>query len=133
MLGTTEEKKAAAASVYQTAIGLLAIFHMIEWLRQLAFMAGALTGTNLMHIYYGLSLNVPFGFIAIFVGIAARYGEEGTKCAQYQTFRADYLTYNLITLFVYLFSCFHHVLLLKFLGVDWCYEVFIEEEEDDDD
>lgn len=112
---------------------MLSVFHMIEWLRQLAFLTGALVGTNLMYLYYGMSLNCVFGFVSIFVGIGARYGGDGVECAKYQSGRADYLTYNIITLFLYMFTCVHHVLIFKIMGAEWCNDVYNEEEEDDDD
>lgn len=69
-----------ASGVYDTAIGLVTIFHMIEWLRQTVFLTTALVNVNLMPLYYLLSLNVPFGFIAMLIGIATRYGGDGASC-----------------------------------------------------
>jgi len=48
---------------------------MVEWLRQTVFLTTALVNVNLMPLYYLLSINVPFGFIAMFIGIGVRFGE----------------------------------------------------------
>lgn len=123
-----------AVGTYQTAIGMLAVFHMIEWLRQLVFLTGTLVGVNLMHLYYIMSINVVYGFIACLVGIAARFSPAGEECAKHQTYRAEYLAYNIISLVLLLcFSAFHHVLIFRIMGTEWCHEIYLEEEEDDDD
>jgi hypothetical protein len=57
---------------------------MIEWLRQTVFLTTALVNVNLMPVYYMLSLNVPYGFIAMIIGIAMRYSENGNGCAEAQ-------------------------------------------------
>jgi len=55
---------------------------MIDWIRWLMLLVSALVSVNLLSIYYFLGIfNIPFGFIALIIGIAARYSEEGDKCA----------------------------------------------------
>lgn len=65
---------------------LVTVFHMIEWLRQTVFLTTALVNVNLMPMYYALSLNVPFGFIAMIIGIGIRFGSSGGDCADAETF-----------------------------------------------
>ena len=60
-----------------TAIALVTVFHMIEWLRQTVFLTTALVNVNLMPLYYFLSINVPFGFVAMLIGIAVSLGNDG--------------------------------------------------------
>lgn len=71
----------ASSSVYDTAIALCAIFHMVEWLRQTVFLTSALVNVNLVPLFYAMSINIPFGFVAMLVGIAARFGADGKDCA----------------------------------------------------
>jgi len=101
---------------------MLAVFHMIEWLRMLVFLTGTLVGVNLMPLYYGMSINVLYGLIACLVGIGARFSPAGVECAAYQTYRAEFLAYNIISLVLLLcFSHFHHVLIFRVMGAEWCH------------
>jgi hypothetical protein len=34
-----------------------------------------------MPLYYLLSINVPFGFVAMFIGLGVRFGTNGALCA----------------------------------------------------
>lgn len=84
----------ASSKVYDTAIALVTIFHMVEWLRQTVFLTAAMVEVNLIPLFYALSLNIPFGFIAMLVGIGVRYSADGKDCAAEvaQPERARYLT-----------------------------------------
>lgn len=59
-------------------------------MRQLAFASTALVGTNLIGIYYFLSINVVFGLVALILALAARFG-GGADCAAAQPRRSLYL------------------------------------------
>ena len=48
-----------------------------------------------------------------------------------QNHRGLYLALQLLTLFLYIGTCFHHILILKMKGAEWCNDVYNEEEEDD--
>jgi len=71
----------ASSKVFDGAIAVVTVFHMIEWLRQTVFLTSALVNVNLMPLYYALSINVPFGFIAMIIGIAVRSSADGKDCA----------------------------------------------------
>ena len=71
-----------SSAIYDLGIALVAIFHMIEWLRQTVFLTTALVNVNLMPLYYFLSINVPFGFVAMIIGLGFRFGTNGALCAE---------------------------------------------------
>lgn len=74
--------KEDASAVYDTAIALVTVFHMIDWIRWTLFITTAMVGANLLSLYYFLTvINLPFGIIAMLIGIVTRYGEDGTACA----------------------------------------------------
>lgn len=110
-----------ASAVFDTAIALASIFHMIEWIRQAVFLTAALVGVNLIPIYYVLSINVPFGFIAMLTAIITRYSGDGDACAVegLQAERANFLSLQIICLILYMPMCFAHILLFKIKGVKW--------------
>ncbi len=124
----------AASEVFDAAIFTVALFHMIEWVRWTVFLTSALVNVNLVGLFYLLSLNVPFGFVAMLVGIIARYSGDGEACAEGgQSERAGYLALQVICILVYIATCFAHVLFFKVKGVEWCHEQYLAEDEDDDD
>mgnify|MGYP006171167863 CR=1 FL=1 len=72
----------AASDIMDLAIALTTIFHMIEWLRWLAFCTAATVGVNLIPVFYGISLfTMPFGIIAMLVAIGTRFGGDSSDCA----------------------------------------------------
>jgi len=125
----------ASSSVYDTAIALVAIFHMIEWLRQTVFLTSALVNVNLVPLFYAMSINIPFGFIAMLVGIAARFGADGKDCAieGAQMERGRYLSMQILCIFLYIPMMFLHIVFFKIKGVEWLHEVTQEAQEEDED
>jgi len=59
-----------------------------------------LVGVPWLLFYNFLALNLPFGMIAIIIGIASGFGSE-TSCQENQTGRALFLQLQLISLFVF--------------------------------
>lgn len=125
----------ASSKVYDTAIALVTIFHMIEWLRQTVFLTSALVNVNLVPLFYAMSINIPFGFIAMLVGIAARFGADGKDCALEgaQLERGRYLTMQILCIILYIPMMFIHIIFFKIKGVEWLHEVTQEAQEEDED
>ena len=65
-----------ATSIYDRGIMVVTVFHILEWVRQTVFLVTALIGTNMIAIYYALSFNIIYGFIALIVGLADGYGSD---------------------------------------------------------
>ena len=80
-----------SAEVYDTALLMLAIYHLIEWARIITFGVCVVIGANLMHIYYVTALNTLYGIAAYCYAHSARFGTEGKECAEVQIYRARYL------------------------------------------
>jgi hypothetical protein len=53
------------------------MFHLAEWIRQTVLLTTALVNVNLMPLFYLLSLNVIFGYIALIYGIITRFTGDG--------------------------------------------------------
>jgi hypothetical protein len=94
---------------------------MIEWLRQTVFLTSALVNVNLVPLFYVLSINIPFGYIVMLVGIAARFSEDGKDCAMEgaQMERGRYLSLQILCIFLYIPMMFAHIILFKLKGVKW--------------
>lgn len=122
--GAPSNAQDASSSVYDTAIALVTIFHMIEWLRQTVFLTSSLVNVNLVPLFYVLSINIPFGFIAMLVGLVSRYSEDGEDCAieGAQMERGRYLSLQIICIFLYIPMMFAHIVFFKVKGVNWLHE-----------
>ena len=77
---SSEEVAAYSSSILDTAILLVTIFHMIEWVRWTAYLTMALVSVNLFPFYYLLSINIIFGLFALVYGIMTSMGDEGAAC-----------------------------------------------------
>lgn len=121
--------------MYDTAIAVVTIFHMIEWLRQTVLLSSALVNVNLIPLYYALSINIPFGFIAMLVGIAARFSEDGKDCAieGAQMERGRYLSLQVMCIFLYIPMMFLHIIFFKIKGVEWLHQTTCEAAEKEED
>ena len=86
----------ASAEVYDNAILLLAIYHLIEWVRIIVFAVCVLIGANLMIIYYITAINIPFGIAAYCFAHYQRFNEAGKACADVQIYRSRYLLAEVI-------------------------------------
>lgn len=86
----TNDTNEKASAVYDTWILLCIIFHMVEWIRQTIFATSALVGVNLVGVFYGLYIMVPFGIIVMLGGgiVAA---SSDADCVEKQSARATYL------------------------------------------
>ena len=65
---TTGLTKDSASALYDTWILLCVVFHMLEWIRQTIFVTSALVGVNLIPVFYGMYIIVPYGLIVMFGG-----------------------------------------------------------------
>jgi apolipoprotein N-acyltransferase len=130
--GTWSEDNTAT---YQTAIGLVIAFHVIEWLRLLVILSICWIGSDLTILYYGLSLNVVYGFVAMLVAIIMRYSGTGAECVGEgkQNERGLYLSLQILCIILYIFTCLHLQLIMSIKGADWCHEVVNEPEPDSDE
>lgn len=132
--GAANTDPESASAVFDSALLLTSLFHMIEWVRWTVFLTSALVGANLIALFYVLSINVVFGPIALIYAIAVRFSADGDACSAegIQAERASFLSLQILCLVVFVLTSFAHVLLLKLKGVEWCHEQFIAEEEEDD-
>ena len=70
-------------AVYDTALLVLAIYHLIEWVRVIVFAVCVIIGANLMIIWYITIPNAVFGIVAYIIANVARFGEDGQDCADF--------------------------------------------------
>lgn len=66
-----------ATEVYDSALMIICIFHIIEWIRQTVFVTVVLVGVPWLPVYFLLGfLNLPFGIIACIIAFAKGFSSE---------------------------------------------------------
>ena len=79
--GGTMVKGEEASEILDTALFLVVLFHILEWIRWTILLTTALVNVNLIPVFYAMTVfNVPYGFIACLVGILKRYSAGGEDC-----------------------------------------------------
>ena len=73
------------------ALYLLAVYHIIEWLRTSLLLMISCTGSNFTVLYYITALNAAFGFVAYIWCYVVYFSEAGRSCAKAQEFRGKFL------------------------------------------
>ena len=101
--GGTLSDPEEAAKVFDVALLLLAIYHLVEWIKTTILFTVVIVGINLMWIYYVLCINSLFGIIAIIYTMIARFSVDGTECAAKQVYRGEWLIVEIIGFWVLFF------------------------------
>ena len=83
-----------ASAVFDLALMLFGIHHIIEYIRLLVIWIVAMIGVNLMHLYYATALNTFLGIAAFFVSIGAVAGAGG--CSEAQPNRFSWLIVEIV-------------------------------------
>ena len=85
-----------ASKVYDMAIYLLGIFHVIEWIRTTILLAVICVGANLLPVWYISAISALFG-IAVFIYAHVIYASDDSKaCSEAQKTRHDWLMVEII-------------------------------------
>ena len=84
------------SEVYDSALLLLAIYHLIEWVRIIIFLVAVFLGANMVKIYYILYLNTLFGLAAYITAHVYRFGGDGPNCTDLQPERAATLVAEVV-------------------------------------
>ena len=67
--------------VYDSALRVLASYHIIEWVRFTIFLVTMLLGQNFMPLWYATAPNTIFGIVAYIYAHVIRYSGLGAACA----------------------------------------------------
>lgn len=80
-----------ASAVYDYALYLVGIFHVIEWIRATLLLTVICIGVNLMKVWYVTSISALYG-IGVFIYVMAVVGSEnGMACSEAQPERYQWL------------------------------------------
>ena len=65
------------SEVYDSALRVLGVYHIIEWVRMTIFLVTLLLGQNFMPIWYATSLNTLYGIAAYIYCHVVRFSGNG--------------------------------------------------------
>lgn len=129
--GSTPEEYALT---FDIPLLLLAIYHMIEWIKTTFLLTVVCVNLNLMWVYYGLAFNTLYGVIAIVYTMIVVFSEDGQDCALpgKQEYRGMWLKVEIIGFWVLFFLYPGPVLPLRFCSKE-SHDQIINKKDDDDD
>lgn len=96
-----------ATKVFDTPLLLLAVWHIIEWIRTTVLLTIVLIGVNWTITWYILVPNTLFGLVVYAIAHMAYFSDDGKLCKETQENRAAWLLVEIIffwtTFFLYVF------------------------------
>lgn len=85
-----------ASAVYDLALYMTGIFHVVEWIRATILLVVIFIGVNLMHVWYASALASFYGFVCLVIVHIAVASEDGKACASQQETRYTWLVVEVV-------------------------------------
>ena len=77
----SEQMLEDATKVFDIAIQMSTVWHMLEWVRWTVFLTSTLSDKNFLIIFKFMQLNIYFGVVACITAIITRYSSDGQICS----------------------------------------------------
>lgn len=123
-----------ASAVMDPAIVLLAVYHIIEWIRCTVLLTVICLGVNLMHVWYATALNSVYGLVVFIYCHVVYASEMGMACAENQPTRYSWLMTEIILFWVTFFLFAFPPIILRLFPKSKIHEtLYMVTEEDEDD
>ena len=94
-----------ASKVFDLPLVMLAVWHMIEWIRTTVLLSVVCIGVNWMTVWYATMPNTLFGLVTYAIVHMSYFSDEGKLCKDFQEHRANWLLGEIIG-FWSVFFCF---------------------------
>ena len=94
-----------ASAVFDTAIKLTAIYHIIEWIRTTLLLTVVGIGANIMHVWYGSGIIALYGAASYIYLIVVYFSPQGKACGETQDSRYKWMLVEMVYFFV-VFPCY---------------------------
>jgi hypothetical protein len=121
-----------ASAVYDTAILLATIFHIIEWVRTTVLLCVTMLGADFLMVWYASAFNFILGLVAFIAVHLAYASEQGQACKANQANRYSWLMWEIIFFWV-LFFYFQFPMIIYRLCKKERLSSIIEEEDEEED
>ena len=124
-----------ASAVYDLAIKMAGVWHVIEWIRTTVLLTVIFVGaSSLMYVWYGTAVFTALYGVASFITVhAVAFGTDGRNCADVQETRAMWLVIEVVFFWVFFaFYQFPMAVLLCF-GKKRISDALQDSEDEDED
>lgn len=125
---TAEESSA----VFDTAIKLGGVFHIMEWIRTTILLTVICVGVNLTQVWYFTSVTALYGLGTFIYVIVVFASEKGQACMEPQIYRYQWLMSEIIIFFTLFFIYQVPILLVRCFSKQKLHEILNAESEDED-
>ena len=92
-----------ASTVFDTAIKLAGIFHIIEWIKTTLLLTVICIGVNLMSVWYASAISGLYGIAVFFYMMSVMASDLGQACAVSQKTRYTWLIVEIVYFWVLFF------------------------------
>ena len=122
-----------ASEVFDGALKLVAIWHIIEWVRSTMMLCITMLGAPFLAYWYGTGLfSTIIGVVAFIWCHVARFGEQGMVCADAQANRGQWMVWEIVFFWVF-FSFFQFpMIVFRLCKKEKLSEILEENDEEDD-
>ena len=125
-----------AAEVFDKPLFLLAIYHLIEWVRTTLLLAVICMGSDLywlMYAWYFTFFNTLFGIYVIARTMETLASPAGKACSKHQQYRAEWLRIEVVLFWLCFVFYSLPVIALRFCSKESHDEILAAEDESDGD
>lgn len=122
-----------ASKVFDTPLLILAIWHIIEWIRTTVLLTVVCIGVNWTIFWYVTMPNSIFGLVAYAIVHMVYFSDDGKACKEVQTNRALWLLAEIIGFWVVFFFFVFPFIWTLCLGKDRNQKKLVEAYENDED
>jgi hypothetical protein len=121
-----------ASAVFDTAIKLTGIFHIIEWIRTTILLVAICIGVNVMQIWYITAISSLYG-IAVFIYLHVVYASaSGMACGQSQVYRYKWMMVEIIYFWTLFFIFQFPMIIYRVYTKDRVHEILNKEPTESD-
>ena len=99
------DKAEKSSDVFDFPLLMLALYHMIEWIRTTVLLTVICIGVNWTWIWYVTTFNTLFGIVVYAIVHMVYMSEDGKSCNDAQEYRGVWLLVEIIAFWALFFCC----------------------------
>ena len=125
-----------SSEVFDFPLLMLALYHMIEWIRTTVLLTVICIGVSWTLFWYLTTINTLFGIVVYAIVHMVYTSEDGQSCKDVQEYRAVWLLVEIIAFWALFFCCAFPMICTMICGKDRAdakLQAWKEADEDDDD
>ena len=112
------EKEDKSSEVFDFPLLMLAIYHIIEWIRTTVLLTVICIGVAWTSVWYWTTFNTLFGIVVYAIVHMVYVSDDGKSCADVQEYRATWLLVEIIAFWSLFFCCAFPMICTMICGKD---------------